>query len=285
MKYDNTGYGPILETLENELSPYIKFSEQAYRYYIEGLSSKAHLLRKKDYKTFNLLLSNAKNASFSIRLLSTWGQPIEGYALLRIRLEQLIISSYLIHEESEKGINAFKKYEPIIEYDLLKANATNYNLKMALSSLFPNSNLDYEKRMSELREKIEDTYEIKNEKFQRKWTTLPINKLAEQRDKLVNVDDRISNVKLLDFYNTIYKISSSIIHSDVASISSNFIKTSNDSIITPQELYVFTNIIMLSQFDMIQCYETSKKFQLNIEDKYLKLYDKYLIKIKGDFEI
>jgi hypothetical protein len=285
IKYDNTGYGPVLDVIENELSPYIKFSENAYRIFIESFSKKAYLLKNKNNKIFNYLLSNSKNMSFSIRLLSTWSQPIEAYALLRIRLEQLIISSYLLHANAEEGIEAFKKYEPIIEYDLLKANNKNDNLKSALSSIFPNVNLDYEKRMNDLKKIIENSYEIKDGKIKRKWTILQINQLAEERDKLIDSNDKISSIKLLDFYNTIYKMSSSVVHSDIASISPNFLNITDENIIIPQYTYTFTNIIMLAQFDIIQCHEISKKFKLKIEDKYLKLFIKYIEQVKRDFEL
>lgn len=285
IEFDNSGYGPVLEAIENELSPYIKYCENAYRIFIENFSKKSYLLKNKNNKIFNYLLSNSKNMSFSIRLLSTWGQPIEAYALLRIRLEQLIISSYLLHADVNEGIEAFKKYEPILEYDLLKANNKNDNLKLALSSLFPNVNLDYEKRMNDLKKIIESSYEIKDGKIKRKWTNLQINQLAEERDKLIDPNDKISSIKLLDLYNTIYKISSSIVHSDVASISSNFINITDDKLIIPQYTYMFTNIIMLAQLDIIHCHEISTKFKMNIQEKYLNLFEKYVGQVKRDFEL
>lgn len=283
-KYDNSGYGPILELLEKELAPYIKISEKAFRYFIEGISRKPYLLKSKNNHIFNLLLNNAKNTSFSIRLLSTWAQPIEGYALLRIRLEQLIVSSYLINEKSKKGIGPFKKYYPVIEYNLLKANDKNENLKLALSIILPKLGNAYDSKMKELQKQIEDSFEIKENIYKRKWTNLYINQQAERRDKLVDSNDEISKIKLLDYYNTIYRISSSIVHSDIASISTNFITINEHGILKPQELYSFTNLITLAQFDIIQCYETAKYLNLNIDDKYINLNKDYLNQVKKDFE-
>ena len=283
-KYDNTGYGPILELLEKELSPYIKISEKAFRYFIEAFSKKPYLLKSKSNLILHHLLSNAKNTSFSIRLLSTWAQPIEGYALLRIRLEQLIVSSYLINEKPEKGLEPFNKYYPVIEYSLLKANDKNDNLKLALSYFLPELGNGYNKRMKELQKQIEESFEIKDDNYKRKWTNLFINQLAEHRDKLIDANDEISKVKLLDYYNTIYKISSSVVHSDIASISTNFITIDEHGILKPQELYLFTNLITLSLFDIIQCFETAKFLKLNINDKYISLYKNYLNQVKRDFE-
>jgi len=283
-KYDNTGYGPILELLEKELSPYIKITEKAYRYFIEAFSKKPYLLKTKNNLILHHLLSNAKNTSFSIRLLSTWGQPIEGYALLRIRLEQLIVSSYLINEKSEKGFEPFKKYYPVIEYSLLKGNDKNDNLKLALSRFLPGTGNRYDKRMKELQEQIEKCFDVQNDNYKRKWTNLNIIQLAEHRDKLVDNNDEISKIKLLDYYNTIYKIASSVVHSDIASISTNFITFDKHGILKPQDLYLFTNLITLSLFDIIQCFETAIFIKLDLNEKYLNLYNSYLNQIKSDYE-
>lgn len=285
MTYDNTGYGPLLKLLESELYPYIKFSEKAYRYFIDRYKKKPYLLKSKHRNTYNYLLHNAKNTSFSIRLLSTWAQPIEGYALLRVRLEQLITMSFMFHSKPEDGIVAFNKYLPIAEYNILKANSKSDNLRLALSSILPDFNLDYEKKMAELKNQIETSYNIKDEKFARKWTKLQINQLAEKRDKLVNPDDKISSVKLLDYYNTVYKISNSIIHSDVASTTESFVKIYKNGELRPQEFYVFTNIILLAQFDIIQTYEMSKIFKLDLDEKYLKLFNDYLNKVERDYQL
>jgi len=284
MNYDNTGYGPILNLLESELSPFIKISERAYRYFIETVNRKSHLLINKRYFLINLLVSNAKNASYSIRLLSTWGQPIEGYALLRIRLEQLITSSYLIHDQVSNAVEKFISYYPVIEYNYLKVNDANENLKLALSIFFPDANTLYNERMNELRSQIEGTFQIKNDKYQRKWTEHNINKLAELRDSLVDQNDRISKIKMLDYYNTIYRLSSSIVHSVIASITKLFLGTSSEGVIKPHEIYVFIDLVAVSLFDIIQCYEAATYLKFNIEDKYLKLFDDYIYQTKRMFD-
>ena len=164
-KYDNDGYGPILGILERELAPFIKISEKSFRCFIEAISRKPYLLKNKYNFILHHLLSNAKNNIFSIRLLSTWGQPIEGYALLRIRLEQLIVASYLINEKPDKGIEAFDKHYPIIEYNILKANDKNDNLKLALSFLFPEYGNGYSERINILQKQIKESSEIEGDKF------------------------------------------------------------------------------------------------------------------------
>jgi hypothetical protein len=282
-QYDNSGYGPLLNLMEKELSPFVMISEKAFRYFIEASSKKNDLLKNENNNIFYLLLTNSKNSSFSIKLLSTWGQPIEGYALLRIRLEQLIVSSYLINEKGEKGIEPFKKYRALSDYNLLKANEKNENLKIALSYIFPEFGNGYSKLISEIHKQVEKSFEIKKDKFRRKWTSLYINQLAEHRDKLIDHNDAISKNKLLDYYNSIYRISSSIVHSDIASITTNFIKTNDQGILQPQEVYIFTNIITLAQLDIIHCYEIAKYFQLDINDKYMSLNDEYLNRLKDFF--
>jgi len=284
-KYDNSGYGPLLDLLEKELSPYIKLSEKSFRFFIESISKKTYLLKSQDNRIINLLLNNAKNTSFSIRLLSTWGQPIEGFALLRIRLEQLIVSSYLINEEPAKGLEPFKKFHPVIEYSLLKANDKNDNLKLALSNIVPELANGYNTRMKEIQKNIEKCFEISDDTYKRKWTNLFINQLAEHRDKLINNNNEISKIKLLDYYNTIYKIASSIVHSDIASLSADFITTDGKGMLKPQELYIFTNLITLVQFDIIQCYESAKYLKLNIDNKFVELNEEYLEQVKKDWGI
>ena len=100
---------------------------------------------------------------------------------------------------------------------------------------------------------------------------------------MIEGNDSINKIKLLDYYNTLYKISSSIVHSDIASISTNFITSNEQGILKPQELYVFTNIITLAHFDIVQCYETAKYLKLNIDDKFIKLNEDYIFQVKKNW--
>jgi hypothetical protein len=282
-KYDNIGYGQVLEVLP-EISPYIIFSEKSFRFFIEGISLNPSSLNVNNNFIFNLINNNSKNLSYSIRLLTTWGQINEAYILLRIRLEQLIVCSYLIHEKEEIGLLPFINFFPNIEYNLSKVFKNNDQLKEVLSTLFPELSNKASDRIKEITQLVENSFEFENGELKRKWTKLKVNQLAERRDKLINQKDLISSFLLANYYNTTYKLSSSLVHSDVASISSNFITTNINGILLPQTYYLFINLIQNAHFDIIQCYEISKRMKLNISDKYENLYKEYQLQIKKDLE-
>ena len=88
-EFDNTGYGAIIEVSSN-LKKFIHYSEKSFRWFIEETYRNPSVLLTNNNSIFNNICCIAKNTSYSIRLLSSWGQPIEAYMLLRIRLDQLI---------------------------------------------------------------------------------------------------------------------------------------------------------------------------------------------------
>ena len=84
---------------------FLWISEQAFIRASEIIGKEANDWNNKNARILQVLMYHALNTSLSIRLLTTNAQTLEAFALLRMRLEQLIVSSYLIH--SKDGFNSF----------------------------------------------------------------------------------------------------------------------------------------------------------------------------------
>lgn len=279
-EFDNTGYGAIIDVAP-ELKKFVHYSEKAFRWFIESTYQNPSVLHQNYNHVFNNICCIAKNTSYSIRLLSSWGQPIEAYMLLRIRLEQLINCSYLIHEMPNIGILAYTNYYPKIHKQILNSLESDKMLNDSLKNLFP-------QLFDNLGEKIKSAENHINRELQKgdllsqnNWTKYSIRDRAKERDKLAQNTDDISKNSLQELYVNIFKVSSSVVHSDAAAVTNNFYTVNGNGILIPQMHYIYISLIYNALMDIIECHELSIKFGLDLKQKYHELYNNFLRDVKN----
>ncbi len=166
-------------------------------------------------------LTLAQNISYATLNLASWGLAVPALALNRVRLEQTIVSSYLIHEDKDKGIEPFIKHMPVNLFLEAESAFSDSTVKLFLSN-----EIDLEKaRQAAIGAMIDLDPEFKSgtDKFQRKWTKLDLGAMAKKRDKITASMPPISSLSLETFHVTIYKILNSVVHSDVLAISPAFL--------------------------------------------------------------
>lgn len=279
-EFDNTGYGAIIDVAP-ELKKFVHYSEKSFRWFIESTYHDPSILYQNYNYVFNNICCIAKNTSFSIRLLSSWMQPIEAYMLLRIRLDQLINCSYLIHEKPEIGILAYMKYYPKIHKQILNSLQSDELLKDSLKKLFPQlfDNLGDKIKIAE--NHISQELQKDDLLSQSNWTKYSIRDRAKERDKLVQSADDVLKNSLENLYVNIFKVSSSVVHSDAAAVTNNFYTVNESGILIPQMHYVYISIIYNALMDIIECYELSTKFGFDLKQKYHELYNDFLRDVKN----
>ena len=279
-EFDNTGYGAIIEVSSN-LKKFIHYSEKSFRWFIEETYRNPSVLLTNNNSIFNNICCIAKNTSYSIRLLSSWGQPIEAYMLLRIRLDQLINCSYLIYEDPDLGINSYMNYYPKFHKRILNSLENDLLLKKSLQNIFPKlfENLDEKIAFVDeyIRQKIDNDTSLPKDN----WTKFNVRDRARERDKYVLNTDDISKNSLEELYINIFKVSSSVVHSDASAISNNFYTVNPNGILIPQMHYIFISLIQNALMDIIECHELSRKFKFNIGQKYYDLYNAFLKDVKS----
>jgi hypothetical protein len=78
---------------------------------------------------------HAETTSFSIRLSNSWALCLPAFATTRIRLEQLIVCSYLVHENESLGLAPFIQYMPIGTHKGLHVAMEDPSLAQQLSKM------------------------------------------------------------------------------------------------------------------------------------------------------
>ena len=163
----------------------------------------------------------SQRTSYSTQLLVSWGLIIPAIALNRVRLEQLIVSSYLIHEDADKGINPFVKHMPIANFENIKAAWSDAKVAEILKQ---DINIDgLEKEAANAISDFSIEFKFSPEKTKKKWTSLDLRSMAKRRDLLTKSLNRISEISLERFYITIYKDLSSVIHCNSLALSPSFL--------------------------------------------------------------
>ena len=275
-------YGPILDVVP-ELKRYLRFSEQSFVIASEQGGNSPEDWGSVEARILSLLMYHALNTSYSIRFLTTYGQPIEGFGLLRIRFEQLIVSSYLIHSSHEDGFAAFNS--DIGRTDYRYANAIKNidpNIYATIESIF-SEKIEESKIDAHFNELMNDPeYDFEEDKIKKSWCPHNKFKMCELRDKQSDKNDLISSIRFTHLYLSIYKSASLFVHSEPAILTNNFLANHN-GIAIPNNLMVITNLINLAQLDLIQTYEVIKYIKPEVTEKHKEMYMLFLKNVLSDY--
>lgn len=251
-------YGPLLQHV-HELGDYLRFSEQAFILGSEVGGNRADDWGTLEGRVLQLLGLHALNTSYSVRLLTTYAQPIEAYALLRVRLEQVILCSYLIHAEPEKGIIPYTQDFGRVNYRSFQSLDQDPELRDLLTELMPWTIEDAKAQATQNERLIDPDFDLDKDKLKRKWTNLSLYDMALYRDKIVPQDEPPMSIKLTRFYLGLYKPASIIVHSDTGSLTENFLTLNPTKAggkqLGPHIAYIFLNLINVAHLDLIQSYE------------------------------
>jgi len=198
----------------------------------------------------------AATTSLAIRLINSWTLNLQAFALTRVRLEQFIICSYIIHEDESIGLDKFAQYMPIQRYKGMKVAMENNSLREHLKNF---RDLDELKEDAiKAQQEFMPGFSCENDKFERSWTKLSLRSLAKKRDSLVPADPLMKH-PLEREYLSVYKVACSIIHADCDSLSYNFIdffqSPSGKPVLMPLPSLAFNVAACTAHYDIVQCYE------------------------------
>ena len=216
--------------------------------------------------------------SESLRLILSHGFIRPSYALLRVRLEQMIVSSYLIHSDKKEGLDNFILHSGISLYKNYKSTAsysdfTKETLDQLLSAMGITETQYKDSANLAQKEKRPD-FNPDTDKFDRDWTSLDLLSMAKKRDKLFSESDDLFSTPIEHYYTSIYKGGNSVIHSDVLIMSSSFFPFMNS--------FWYKNLALNnSYFDLVQGYEISKFLDIDLEKEFSELDKEYFEKVKN----
>lgn len=234
-------------------------SETAFATFDKFINENWALLSRPIHHLFLRMAYQAKTTSLATRLNNSWAMCLPAFALTRVRLEQTIICSYLIHEDGSIGLRRFVAFIPIGHYKASRIAMEDSSLATHLS------HIDLHAMQNEAvkgQEEFRPGFSLENDKFERKWTNLDLRSLAKKRDDLVNVSSFAFKHSLEREYVTIYTQASSIVHSDCSSPSYSFLNIFASPAGVPVLMAVpaWATIVSAAtaHYDILQCYEILK---------------------------
>jgi hypothetical protein len=194
------GYGPLvqLEGLE-ALAKLVRVSEQAWELYALSF---AGVKEVEDYEAADVLsklIYHAQNCSYSIGLLTTWGQPLEALVLLRTRFEQTLTASCLIHLPKEEGLKRFVEHQHRLSLNMMrKMRNSDAPLTGFIEALLGERLHKGEEDAVRKEREVNPGYEA-GQRLNESWTPKDKLTLARERDLAAKESHRIAAFRLEDY--------------------------------------------------------------------------------------
>ena len=252
-------YGPLVRHMA-DLADLLWFSEQAFVIAADEGGDRPEDWGTIEGRVRQLLMLHALNTSYSVRLLTTYAQPTEAYALLRVRLEQAIVFSYLVHAEPEDGLVPYVQDIDRVDYRAFQGLGQDEEVRDLVAALFPGK-IDAAKAAASENERLVDpNFDIETDRLRRKWTTLSLYDMAFHRDRRVPQDEPLmATTQLVRLYSGLYRPASIVVHSDTGLLTDNFLTLNpapdGGKQLGPHVGAVPLNLINLAQIDLLQAYE------------------------------
>lgn len=220
----------------------------------------------------------AKTTSLATRLTNSWALSLPALALVRVRLEQTIICSFLIHEEEESGLRPFVSYIPISHHKGLKAALEDPKLSAQLAGLFDVGRSEAEALKAQ--QELTPGFSLDSDKFQRSWTKLDLHSMARRRDALVVSKSALENESLEREYLSFYKVASSIVHADCSSLSYAFLDIfqgpGTQPVLMAIPSWALTVAAATAHYDLLQCFEILQWLGIDAEADYEALFRQWI---------
>jgi hypothetical protein len=163
----------------------------------------------------------AKCTSLALRVANSWLLTAPAIALLRVRLEQTIVCSYLRWESEEIGLRPFVVHLDIDKHIKLGHAMQHPAIREDLGRQFDLTATEKAPRAAQVQ--LTPGFDVDHDHLQRSWTKLDLLSMAKRRDVLAAGSRLSGRVPLAPQYDTFYRVASSVVHSDVTSVSTAFL--------------------------------------------------------------
>lgn len=269
-------YGPLVDHL-GDVSDFLWYSEQAFQAVDDVRLDTHERTGTPADVVLRGLLFHAVNASYSVRLLTTWAQPTEGFALLRTRLEQTIVFSYLLHADPERGLLPYAQDVERTGHRTFQGLAADAELHGFMTTLFAEKAEHAARAAEDNEQRIDPDFDLAKDVLKRKWTPLSLYDMALHRDRLAA--DSVIKISLRSLYLGLYKPACIVVHSEPGVLTDNFLVLNEmpdgSKQFGPPLASVLVNLLNLAVLDLVQTYEflrwTGSPAQERLADLYVQL--------------
>lgn len=250
-----------------EFQVFSRLSNDVYSYFNEIFSAKSKELKRPMHHMFYRFKYLAESSSHSFRLISSWTFGLPALALLRVRLEQLIVCSYLIYEDVSQGLSNYLKHTAINKYYQIKTSFQDGIIKDRLETKFDLLKMANGARLAQI--EIDPEYNMASDKFQRKWTKLNLRSMAIRRDSLAATKFRAHSLERE--YLTFYNVLSSLTHSDCSTISHEYLgeyAAEGKIVLMTKPEWIIIGLACMAHYDILQCHEILNFFNIDVEEHF-----------------
>lgn len=227
---------------------------------------------------YSRLAYSASSTSSAIRLLASWDTTIPAIALGRVRLEQIVVTSFLIHEDTKIALTPYLAHYPIESYKSNKEAIKNERLKPFLPTAAHDATT---LAAVAAKKRLDPAFDGSAASLNRsKWTELDLLSMAKRRDSLTKDSQNISRYPLELSYLSFYRDFSSVVHSGSMSISPEFVamfKTEDGRVhIMPNPVWSRLLMMTLSTWDILHVFELLSAMQIDRESELKALHSRWL---------
>lgn len=277
MNLRRQGYGALTDLKDLEIIPeLIRFSEQAWETYAVSILGCNVGKDPLAADVLGSLVYHGQNCSYSIGLLTTWAQPLEALALLRIRFEQLLTSSYLVHAPRVEGLERFRRSVHRMDLNVLRKMKIGHAPMYDFLEKILGEKMKQAEAEAETWERMANPDYKSGQRVEQNWTNKDNLTLARERDKLAKGKHFISNISLEDCYQGFYRHASGIVHVDANLLTSNYVAYSGPlNLPMPNLVQLFLNLLLCAHFDIVQTYEVCSFFGTCATGEFEKLFTEF----------
>lgn len=274
MNERNSAYGPRLS--DAHFAAFLDISTEAFAIYNAALAAA-------DFNDplvyfYSRLGYLAESNSWSMRLLMSWEATLPAIALGRIRLEQIVVTSYLINEDTQVALTPYLMHHPIESYKSNKEAIKHDQLKRFLSEDAHNATMQ---AAIAAKRRLDPSFDGSPSSLNRsKWTELDLLSMAKRRDSLTKEAKNISRYPLELHYVSFYRDFSSVVHSGSLSVSPDFVwMTQNQDgrvNIAPNPVWTRYLMMTLATWDILHTFELLSAMQIDREPELKALHSRWL---------
>lgn len=267
-------YGP--RTRDAHYKKFFDISEGAFEIY----RAKLHKAKALDPLIFfwSRFGHCTESTSWSIRMLTSWESTLPAVALGRVRLEQVIVSSYLIHEKTTVALTPYLFHMHIDNYLHAKEAMQDPVLRTFLDA----KSLEASRQVAiAAKKRLDPNYDGTVKSLnQSRWTKLDILSMARKRDAITKGYENISRYPLVAHYNAFYRDFSGLVHTLGLGISPQFLgmfRTGESAVgLMPQPFWSRYLILTLAAWDILNVFELLSVMQRDCESELKDLHGRWL---------
>lgn len=218
------------------------------------------------------MLAAGESTSLAVRRLAQNHLHIPAIALARVRLEQTIICSYLVHEAPERGLQPYALHVPVQHYHSASDVLRDPHLRDAARAQLDLG--DLERRAIEATQQIDPDFDPATGTLKRKWTTLDLYSMAIRRDQLATSQGSLlAALPLALTHTALYRPASAVVHSDASSYSWPFTLANrpDPAGVNPAVFWPFAVLAYVATCDVTQCMEIPEWAGVAVRDKFMSL--------------